>query len=183
MGAPERRTGQGPLLRIADAIDRMNAAIAGAASWCCLLIVAVEFAAVVMRYAFGVGSIAIGEMALYAQAALVMLAAGWTLHIGGHVRVDVFYAHTTPRKRALVDLCGALVFLVPFAVVLALVSVPYAARSWSILEHSREASGLPFVYLLKTLIPAFAFLMGLQGVSQAIRAALALTRSNAPLAR
>jgi TRAP-type mannitol/chloroaromatic compound transport system permease small subunit len=53
-------------------------------------------------------------------------------------------------------------------------ALPYVARSWSILEHSRETSGLPFVYLLKTLIPLFAFLMALQGLSQAIRAALLL---------
>ena len=86
-----------------------------------------------------------------------------------------------PRTRALVDLCGALIFLIPFAVVLAVLSIPYAARSWEILEHSREASGLPFVYLFKTLIPVFAVLIGLQGVAQAIRAALALAAPSAPL--
>jgi TRAP-type mannitol/chloroaromatic compound transport system permease small subunit len=63
----------------------------------------------------------------------------------------------------------------PFAAVLVLLSVPYVERSWAILERSREASGLPFVYLLKTLITLFALLMGLQGVVQAIRAALVLS--------
>jgi TRAP-type mannitol/chloroaromatic compound transport system permease small subunit len=48
------------------------------------------------------------------------------------------------------------------------------ARSWAILERSREASGLPLVFVLKTLIPLFALLMILQGLAQAIRAALAL---------
>jgi TRAP-type mannitol/chloroaromatic compound transport system permease small subunit len=42
------------------------------------------------------------------------------------------------------------------------------------METSRETSGLPWVYLLKALIPAFAVLMALQGVAQAIRAAHAL---------
>jgi TRAP-type mannitol/chloroaromatic compound transport system permease small subunit len=55
-----------------------------------------------------------------------------------------------------------------------LLSVPYVARSWAILEGSRETSGLPFVYLLKTLIPLFAVLLGSQGIAQAIRAALVL---------
>ena len=54
---------------------------------------------------------------------------------------------------------------------LALLSIPYAARSWAILEGSREASGLPIVYLFKSLIPLFAVLLGLQGLAQAIRAA------------
>jgi TRAP-type mannitol/chloroaromatic compound transport system permease small subunit len=160
--------------RIADGIDRINAAIARAAMWCALFMVVAEFTTVVMRYAFGAGSIALQEAVLYAQAALFLLSAAWTLQIGGHVRIDVFYAQARPRRRALVDLFGALVFLIPFAVALAVLSIPYAARSWGIFEHSREASGLPFVYLLKSLIPLFAVLIGLQGVSQAFRAAMVL---------
>jgi TRAP-type mannitol/chloroaromatic compound transport system permease small subunit len=53
------------------------------------------------------------------------------------------------------------------------------ARSWSILERSGETSGLPLVFALKTLIPLFALMMALQGMSQAIRAAHAL-RSPSP---
>lgn len=168
------------LNRIADGIDRVNGAIGRAAAWCSLFVVLAEFATVVMRYVFGIGSIAVQESVLYGQAALFLLAAALVLQIGGHVRIDVFYAAARPRTRALVDLGGALIFLIPFAIVLALLSVPYALRSWKILEHSREASGLPFVYLLKTLIPLFAVLIGLQGVAQVIRAALALTAPSAP---
>ena len=100
-----------------------------------------------------------------------MLGAAWTLREGGHVRVDIFYADAGPRRRALVDLCGALLLLLPFMLVLLWFAVPYVGRSWSIMETSRETSGLPAVYLLKTLVPAFAVLMALQGIAQAIRAA------------
>jgi TRAP-type mannitol/chloroaromatic compound transport system permease small subunit len=161
--------------RIASAIERAIAAIGRAAPWCCLYVVIAEFAVVVMRYAFGMGSIKLQESVLYAHAGLFMLAAAWTLQAGGHVRVDIFYAQAKPRIRALIDLIGALVFLLPFAAVLTVLSVPYAERSWAILERSREASGLPFVYLLKTLIPLFAVLIGLQGLAQVLRAALVLS--------
>jgi TRAP-type mannitol/chloroaromatic compound transport system permease small subunit len=53
-------------------------------------------------------------------------------------------------------------------------SLPYVARSWAILERSRETSGLPLVFLLKTLIPLFALLLALQGIAQAIRALVTL---------
>jgi TRAP-type mannitol/chloroaromatic compound transport system permease small subunit len=168
-------TTAGQLERVADGIDRLNAAIGRAASWCCLFVVVVQFAVVVLRYVLGFGSIWLQESILYAHAALFMLAAAWTLQAGGHVRVDIFYADATPRTKALVDLVGSLVFLLPFAIALAALSIPYVARSWVILERSRETSGLPFVYLLKTLIPLFAGLFALQGVAQAIRAALVLT--------
>lgn len=158
----------------AGGIDRSVATIGRAAAWCCLYVVIAEFAVVAMRYALGLGSIKLSESVLYAHAGLFMLAAAWTLQSEGHVRVDIFYAQAKPRTRALVDLLGALLFLLPFAAALLVLSVPYAGRSWAILERSREASGLPFVYLLKSLIPIFALLIGLQGIAQAIRAALAL---------
>jgi TRAP-type mannitol/chloroaromatic compound transport system permease small subunit len=160
--------------RVADGIDRVTAAVGRAAVWCCLYAVLAEFAVVLMRYALGIGSIKLQESVLYAHAGLFMLAAAWTLQVGGHVRVDVFYASARPRMRALIDLLGAVLFLLPFGAALAALSLPYVERSWGILERSREASGLPFVYLLKTLIPVFALLIGLQGVAQALRAALVL---------
>src|SRR5579863_2402364 len=162
------------IAHIADGIDRATAAIGRAAAWCCLYLVLAEFAVVVMRYLLAIGSIRLQESVLYAHAALFMLAAAWTLRIDGHVRVDVFYGHGAPRTRALIDLFGTVVFLFPVVIAIGLLSVPYVARSWAILEGSRETSGLPFVYLLKTLIPLFAALLGFQGIAQAIRAALVL---------
>lgn len=162
---------------LADRIDRLNVAIGRAVAWLVLAVVLLQFALVVARYLFGLGSIWLTETVIYAHAALFMLAAAWTLHASGHVRVDIFYADASARTRARVDLIGALLLLLPFMLVLLWLSVPYAARSWAILEHSQEASGLPLVFVLKTLIPLFALLMALQGIAQAIRAAAALSRS------
>ena len=158
-------------LALADRIDRLNTAIGRTVAWLCLLVVVVQFTVVVMRYAFGLGSIWLTETIIYGHATLFMLASAWTLREGGHVRVDIFYADAGPRRRALIDLCGALLLLLPFMAVLFCFGVPYVGRSWAILETSRETSGLPWIYLLKTLIPVFALLMALQGLAQAIRAA------------
>ena len=109
-----------------------------------------------------------------------MLAAAWTLQAGGHVRVDIFYARRLAahqgagrsRRRAAACCCRSCWRSVWFA-------LPYVARSWAILERSRETSGLPFVFLLKTLIPLFALLLALQGVAQAIRAGAGAARAGA----
>src|SRR3954469_19276731 len=158
----------------AERIDRLNTAIGRAASWCALAIVLIGFAVVLLRYVLGLGSIWLQESILYAHAALFLLAAAWTLKEGGHVRVDVFYTDASPCAKAWVDLVGTLLLLLPFCLAILWFSLPYVERSWAILERSRESSGLPLVFLLKTLIPAFAVLLALQGVAQAIRAALIL---------
>lgn len=162
------------LAALADCLDRLNAALGRTVAWCAVVIVLVQAAVVLMRYALGFGLVWLSESIIYAHAALFLLAAAWTLQAGGHVRVDIFYAGARPRTKALVDLLGALVFLVPFALALGWLALPYVARSWAILERSREANGLPLVFLLKTLIPVFAAAMALQGISQAIRAGLVL---------
>lgn len=161
----------------ADRVDRLNAVIGRAVAWLALAVVLLQFVLVVARYLFGLGSIWLTETVIYAHAALFMLAAAWTLRAGGHVRVDIFYGEASARTKALIELIGAVLFLLPFMIVLAWLSIPYAARSWAILEHSQETSGLPLVFVLKTLIPIFALLMALQGVAQAIRAVAALSRA------
>jgi TRAP-type mannitol/chloroaromatic compound transport system permease small subunit len=165
------------MLSLADRIDRLTAIIGRTASWLALIVVLLQFALVVARYIFGLGSIWLTETVIYANAALFLLASAWTLAAGGHVRVDVFYAHAAPRRRALIDLIGSLLLLLPFALVLLWLSAPFAARSWAIMERSQESSGLPLVFLLKTLLPAFAMMLALQGVAQAIRAAAALRQN------
>ena len=161
-------------LRLADRIDRLNTQIGHAAAWLVLVVVLLQFALVVARYLFGLGSLWLSETVIYAHATLFLLAGAWTLSVGAHVRVDIFYADASLRAKAVIDLIGAVLLLLPFALVLLWLSWPYVERSWAILEHSQEASGLPLVFALKTLIPLFAVLMALQGLAQAIRAVEAL---------
>src|SRR5690242_14049950 len=94
---------------LADRIDRLNAAIGRAAAWLVLVVVLLQFGLVVARYLFGLGSARLTEAVIYAHAAVFMLAAAWTLHAGGHVRVDVFYAEASPRTKRWIDLAGAIV--------------------------------------------------------------------------
>ncbi len=160
---------------LADRIDRLTTGIGRTVAWLVLVVVVLQFGLVVARYLFGLGSIWLTETVIYAHATLFMGAAAWTLAAGGHVRVDIFYVEASARTKAVVDLAGSVLLLLPFALVLLWLSVPYAQRSWAILERSQESSGLPLVFVLKTLIPLFAALMALQGVAQAIRA-LAILR-------
>jgi TRAP-type mannitol/chloroaromatic compound transport system permease small subunit len=168
--------GRAALRSITDGIDRLNAALGRAAAWAVLAMVLIQFAIVALRYAFGLGSLWMQESLHYLLAILVLFAAPWTLQNNGHVRVDIFYADASERAKAKVDLAGAVLLLIPFMAAVIWFSWPYASRAWAILEGSREAGGIPLVFLLKSSIPAFAALMLLQGIAQAFRAALELAK-------
>ena len=149
----------------AHKIDAFNETVARYAAWCAIALVAVQFTVVVLRYVFGVGMIMMQEGVIYLHATLFLLGAAYTLKCDGHVRVDIFYRDASVRTKALVDMFGAVVFLLPVCALILWSAVPYVQTSWSVFEGSRETSGIQAVFLLKTLIIVFAVLMALQGLS------------------
>lgn len=141
--------------------ERINIAIGRVTAWLTLVMVIVTFVIVVLRYAFDFGWIWLQETVGWMHAAVFMLAAAYTLAQDEHVRVDIFYRNCSPRRRALIDAVGTLIFLMPFCVFLIWSSWGYVSVSWSIHEGSREAGGLvyPFTSLLKSMIPLMAVLL------------------------
>ncbi len=162
------------LAAAADALDRVNRAVGHAARWLALLLMLAQFLVVVLRYLFGTSYIWGTEAVLYLHAALFMLGAGYTLLVDGHVRVDIFYAGLGRRGRALVDLVGTLLFLLPMCLVILWFTWRFTANSWAIHEGPLSVGGIPASFLLKTLIPAFALLLLVQGSSLLLRSVLRL---------
>jgi len=137
--------------------------------WLALLLVLVQFAVVVLRYAFGTSFIMMQEGVIYIHAVLFMLAIGYTFLVDQHVRVDVFYAGWSARRRAAVDLVAVLVGVLPFCALVLWASGGYVAASWRFSEGPMAVGGLPFTPFLKSMIPAMAVLLALHSVSIAIR--------------
>lgn len=155
--------------RLAAGIERLSDRTGRLAAWLTLAMVIVMVAVVVLRYFLGLGGAWLTESVTWMHAFVFMLGAAYALRHDEHVRVDVFYRGWSARRQAWVNLLGTLLFLLPFCAWVIHSSVPYVASSWSIRESSREAGGLPALYLLKTLIPLATVLLALQGVALALR--------------
>ena len=162
------------LARLSALIDGVNHRIGRSAAWLALAMVLVQFAVVVMRYVFGVGSIMMQEAIVYMHGVLFMMAAADTLLQDEHVRVDIFYARAGTSRKALVNLLGCMLLILPFCILLFAVSLDYVSISWSVREGSRETSGIQGIYLLKSVILVFAVQMGLQAVSGIIKNGMTL---------
>lgn len=128
-------------------------------AWLTVIMVLLTFTIVVLRYGFNLGWIWLQESLTYLHVMVFSIAAAWTLQQDGHVRVDIFYAGMTAKNRARVDLLGSLVFLVPFCIFVLIIAWPYVSNSWKLLESSREAGGLPMVFLLKSLMMVMTVLL------------------------
>ncbi len=162
------------LEKICNRIDTLNERVGQFTSWLVLAMVCVTFAVVVMRYGFDFGRIAMQESITYLHAFVFMLAGAYTLKHNEHVRVDIFYQSMDSKNKARVDFFGSIFLLLPISIFILWISFDYVSSSWKLLEQSREAGGLPFVYILKTVIPAMAILLLLQALSMCGRAWLRL---------
>jgi TRAP-type mannitol/chloroaromatic compound transport system permease small subunit len=154
---------------LADWIDGLNGWIGRIVAWGTIVMGVLQFAMVIARYVFGIGSVWIQESITYLFATLFMLGAAAALLGDGHVRVDVWYREAGPKARAVVNLLGTVFFLWPVTTLILWESWPYVARAIAIREGSRETSGIPLLYLLKSEILVFGALMSLQGLSVVIR--------------
>jgi TRAP-type mannitol/chloroaromatic compound transport system permease small subunit len=162
------------LSKIAQWINQFNYRMGQMISWLTLILVALVIIVVLSRYLLGIGSIAIQESVTYVHAVIFMLGLAFTLQRGGHVRVDIFYRDFSARRKAIVDLIGTVIFLLPFCGLILFGSWDYVMASWSIKESSSETGGIAAVYLLKTLMLFMPITLALQGLAQIIDSVLVL---------
>ncbi|MEE8300836.1 MAG: TRAP transporter small permease subunit [Candidatus Tectomicrobia bacterium] len=140
-----------------------------AVAWLTAAMVVVTVVVVGLRYGLATSSIFLQESVMYMHGAVLMLGISYALKENRHVRVDIFYARMSERRQALVDVTGHLLFLLPVSLLIFWTSLPYVANAWRVLEGSSEVGGVPAVFLLKTLIPIMALLLGLQGLNEIVR--------------
>lgn len=150
-------------------LDHVANCTGKAASWLSLALVLVSMLVVLLRSAFDYGHVGLQEVIMYLHAALFMLGLAYTLSLDEHVRVDIFYQRFSPSSRALVDLLGTLLLLMPICIMIFTLSWDYVLVSWQRGEGSADPGGLPLVYALKTLLLVAPMLLMLQGIAEVLR--------------
>lgn len=154
---------------VLSAIDGFTARCGRGVAWFGLALALTVCTLVVARYVFSTGAPALQEAALYLHAALFMLGAAYTLQSDEHVRVDILYRRFSPQWQARIDCIGTLIFLLPVCLLLFVLSWDYVIASWWVRETSSDPGGLPWVYLLKTLLLIMPAMLLLQGVAELLR--------------
>lgn len=153
------------LLKTANYIDALNEAVGRIVAWLMLIMVLTTFMIVVLRYGFDTGWIAMQESVTYMHAIAFMAGAAYTFKHDEHVRVDIFYRKMPQLTQNWINLFGSLLLLLPVSSYILFASWDYVYTSWTLIEGSREAGGLPLVFVLKSSIPLMAVLLLLQGIA------------------
>jgi len=162
------------LLKLSGAIDLMNAKFGQLANWLVLFACVISAGNAMVRYSVSMSSNAWLEIQWYMFGGMVMLGAAHTLRMNEHVRVDVLYSRYGERLRLWLDLLGGLLFLLPMTISIGWLAWPMLANSYAIGEMSSNSGGL-LRWPVKLMVPLGFLLLSLQGVSEVIKRAAALT--------
>jgi TRAP-type mannitol/chloroaromatic compound transport system permease small subunit len=159
---------------ICRAIDGINFWLGRGVAWLTVLVVLVVFANVLLRYLLHSSFVFMQELEWHLFAMIFLLGGGYTLLKDGHVRVDIFYQRLSPRGRAWLNLFGVLLFLLPGCYLVISTSIPFVNSSLQMLEGSPDPGGIPYRFILKSMIPLGFLLIALQGVAMGLRSVLTI---------
>lgn len=158
-----------PTVPLYSQIESAITGISRVLAWTNLCLVLVIITQVVLRKVFANGQIALEELQWHLYATAVMFGTAYAQITNLHVRVDLFYHNFSERKKALVDLFGLTLLAIPFVVVVILHSYDFAYESWRVNESSASPSGLPYRWLIKSVIPLSFCLLLLSMVARILR--------------
>jgi TRAP-type mannitol/chloroaromatic compound transport system permease small subunit len=156
------------LLKFSRAVDWLNTQVGKWVIWLILGSTVISGVNAVVRKAFNISSNAYLEVQWYLFAASFLLAAGYTLLNGEHVKIDVISGKLSKRKQIWIDVIGFSLFLVPVCLAVLWYGIPFFLQGFRSNEMSSNAGGLirwP-VYLMLPL--GFGLLL-LQGWSELIK--------------
>ncbi len=156
------------LTKMVNFIDRISEWSGRAIAWLVLALVLLVCYDVAMRYLWQSGSIALQELEWHLFALIFLLGAAYTLKHDEHVRVDLLYGsrRLNDKQRAVVNLSGSVLLLIPFCILIIYTSWPFVATSYAINEVSPDPGGLSHRFLIKAAIPVGFALLLIQGLSE-----------------
>jgi len=122
-----------------------------------------------IRNGYGQMVNALGDSIQYVHAIIFMVGVSYAMKHNDHVRIDIFYRNLSTRGQAWVNIIGCLLLFYPTFIFLLLMSWDYVLNSWAIGEASSRPGGLPFIYLLKSLLLIMPIMMMIQGTAWLLR--------------
>jgi TRAP-type mannitol/chloroaromatic compound transport system permease small subunit len=156
------------LLKFSNAVDWVNAQIGKYVIWLILASTVISAVNAVIRKVFNMSSNAYLEVQWYLFAAAFLLAAGYTLLHGEHVKIDVVSSKLSKRGQIWIDIIGFSVFLTPVCLTILYYGIPFFLQGYRSGEVSANAGGL-IRWPVYAMIPLGFGLLLLQGWSELIK--------------
>lgn len=159
---------------VCRAIDRLSTVVGVVAAWLLAPLVIALCYEVVARYVFAAPTIWAYELAYLLTGSGWMLGMAYALAKGAHIRIDVVYLSMSPRTKAVVDVVGYLVLLIPFLVWVTSTLDDRALHALASGERTGQSAWNPPIWPFRAVFFVSFAMLTLQAVAEALRAVMVL---------
>lgn len=157
------------LIKIESLFDKMSKILGNLTALATVLMVINVFFDAMARYLFNWGSVGLQEMEWHLLSVVILLGIPFTLMEEGHVRVDVIFDRLGHKKQAVINIIGTIIFIMTFALLIATGSISFVVESFVSGETSNDPGGLPYRWIVKSLIPFSFFLLAFMGIGYIVK--------------
>ena len=164
--------------RFCQMIDGFIRRIGQAIAWLNVLLIINILAQVILRYAFGKGMIWLEELQWHFYGVCIMFGISYGIVTNAHIRLDLLHNKFTPKKKEAVEFFGILFLLLPLVIILFVHGLDFVESAWRVSERSESPLGLPWRWLIKSVVPISMFFLILASVSRMIRSVAIIFQKN-----
>ena len=162
------------LLRIDAVCENAIVWIGRIAAWVAIFLVIVIIFDVVTRRFFVLGSTKLQELEWHIHAVLFMFCLGYGYIKDTHVRIDLVRERLSTRTKQWIELIGCLFFMIPYSFIIIFYGVDWWHRSFELNEMSASATGLPYRWIIKAVLPIGFSILLVSAATTALRKSLQL---------
>ena len=157
------------LLNISARLESILVAIGKLGAWLSLPLIAIIMFDIISRKFFVLGSTKLQEMEWHLHAALFLLALGYAYLKNSHVRIEVIRESFSTKLKALLEVIGVLVFILPYTGLIVWFGIDFVSRSYGMNEVSAALTGLSHRWIMKSFVPMGMAFLWLAGISVLLR--------------
>lgn len=168
------KTVQAYRIPIVDMLNGLVQRVGAVAAWANLLLVGVILVQVVLRYGFNMGLVPLEELMWHLYSFAFMIGMSYAVTNDSHIRVDIVHMRLSWKAQAWWEIIGILVLLMPFLVIVIGQSIEWVAYSYEVGEASQNPTGLPYRWIIKSVVPISFILLFIAALARLIRKVLIL---------
>jgi TRAP-type mannitol/chloroaromatic compound transport system permease small subunit len=133
---------------------------------------------VILRYVLGEGQIWLEELQWHFYSVIIMLGLSYCITADAHIRLDIFHRKFSPKKKAYVEFFGIILLILPLIIVLFMHGIDFVKSAWRVNEMSPHPLGLPWRWLVKSVIPVSMFFIVFASISRMVRSVDKISNKN-----
>jgi TRAP-type mannitol/chloroaromatic compound transport system permease small subunit len=163
-------------IRVIEQVVEMSGRAVRWLSFALVLVVSYE---VTMRYVFNKPSMWPFDLSCMLGATVAAVGVSYAHLHRRHVKVDLLYIRCSDRGKSIINVIGHLVFFLPFAILITVVSINWMVESFATGEVSDLTGWYPPLGPLRLVIAIAFFFLLLVGIIQLIRDGYFLVKGRA----